>query len=74
MSAQWFYMKPRWFRTAKTVGPISESDLLHRIDAGKILPSTMLRSCKTREKWVPMSSIKPALIRWRKHHPDASLN
>lgn len=74
MSAKWFYKKERWLRTPKSIGPISESDLLHRIDDGKIAPETMLMSSKTRDRWVPMSSIASALKRWKDHHPDPSLN
>ncbi len=74
MSAKWFYKRERWFRAPASVGPISEADLLHRIDEGKIAPTTLLKSSKTRERWVPMSSIQPALQRWREHHPDPSVN
>lgn len=68
MKAQWFYLQNRWLRQAKPVGPISEPDLLLRIDSGKIEPTTMLKSSKTKDRWVPMSSVPPAFERWRKVH------
>ena len=72
MHADWFYMKSRWLRNAKAIGPLTERELLHRIDDGSITPTTMLRSIKTRGKWVPMSSVGPALQRWLSKHPTES--
>lgn len=70
MGAEWYYMAHGWIRKARRVGPISEADLLLRIDQGKISPETLLQSVKTRGKWVPMNSIKPAMQRWKKSHPE----
>ena len=70
MGAGWFYMTTGWFRKTRKVGPISEADLLKHIEQGKIEPETMLSSCKTKDKWVPMSSIRPAMKRWKKLHPE----
>jgi len=69
MNAQWYYMTSGWFGKAKRVGPISEQDMLLRIDRGKINPETLVQSKKTRERWVPMSSVGPAMKRWQKSHP-----
>ena len=70
MSADWFYMSSGWFHRAKRVGPITEHDFLSQIDRGKILPDTLVQSSKTRNKWVPMSSVGPAMKRWSENHPD----
>ncbi len=70
MGAGWYYMASGWLRKGRRVGPISEADLLLRIDQGKISPDTLLQSSKTRGKWVPMNSIGPAMKRWRESHPD----
>lgn len=71
MSSQWFYMSEGWFQRGKRIGPISEPDLLIRIDQGKIHPETLIQSHKTRDRWVPMSSVGPAMSRWVASHPDA---
>ncbi|KAA1261642.1 hypothetical protein LF1_41970 [Rubripirellula obstinata] len=70
MSAGWYYMTTGWLRKGRRVGPISESDLLVRIDQGKIAPETLLQSTKTKGKWVPMKSVGPAMSRWMKANPD----
>lgn len=70
MGVGWFYMSSGWLRKGRRVGPISESDLLLRIDQGKIMPETLLQSEKTKGKWVPMNSVGPAMKRWRQTHPD----
>ena len=70
MGTAWYYMSSGWLRKARRVGPISEADLLSRIDNGKIVPETLLQSAKTKGKWVPMNSIGPAMKRWKKAHPD----
>jgi len=69
MSADWFYLKRRWFGGTKKVGPLAESDLLVRIDKGEITPTTMLISAKTKNRWVKMEEIGPALKQWKKGHP-----
>ncbi len=71
MSTDWFYMSSGWFHKAKRVGPISEQELLSCIDTGKIQPETLVQSHKTRQRWVPMSTVGPAMARWLKAHPDA---
>ncbi len=63
-------MTTGWLRKGRRVGPISESDLLVRIDQGKIAPETLLQSSKTKGKWVPMKSVGPAMNRWLKANPD----
>ena len=70
MGAGWYYMTDGWMRKGRRVGPISEADLLARIDQGKILPQTLLQSTKTKGKWVPMNSVVPAMNRWRTSHPE----
>lgn len=72
MGAEWYYMANGWIRRARRVGPISESDLLARIERGKISPETLLQSSKTRGKWVPMSTIAPAMKRWKQLHPEVN--
>lgn len=66
----WYYMSKGWFRKTHRVGPISERELLECIDKGKIQPSTMVQSEKTRNKWVPMNRIGPAIRHYRRSHPD----
>lgn len=68
----WYYMTSGWFRKTRRVGPISEADLLAQIDNGTIDPETLLQSAKTKEKWVPMKTIEPAMDRYRKTHPDST--
>ncbi|MEM9366910.1 MAG: DUF4339 domain-containing protein [Planctomycetota bacterium] len=70
MSADWFYMRSGWFHRAKRIGPITEQDFLAQIDRGKISPDTLVQSKKTRNKWVPMSSVGPAMKRWLDNNPD----
>lgn len=70
MNAGWYYMASGWLRKPRRVGPLSDSDLLLRIDEGKIAPETLLLSEKTRGKWVPMKAIGPAMKRWESKHPE----
>lgn len=70
MSAEWFYLQDGWFRRGQRIGPVTESDLLARIDQGKIRPETLIQSRKTKGQWVPMSSVGPAMARWIQSHPD----
>ena len=70
MGTGWYYMASGWLRKSRRVGPISESDLLTRIDQGKIEPETLVQSSKTKNKWVPMKTIGPAMKRWEKQHPS----
>jgi len=69
MSADWFYLKRRWFGGTKKMGPLDDQDLLVRIDNGDIKPDTLLISAKTRNRWVKMEEVGPALKRYRKGHP-----
>lgn len=69
MSADWYYMKHRWIIGSKKVGPISEHELLTKIDSGEISPETLLMSSKTREHWVKMKEIGIAFKRWKQSHP-----
>lgn len=39
--------------------------LLDRIDRGQITPQTLLMSSKTRQRWVEMRSVPPAMERWK---------
>lgn len=72
MSADWYFMKRRWIGGTKKVGPLSENDLLTRIDNEEIHPETLLMSeSKTKAHWVKMSEVGPAIKRWRKNHPSA---
>jgi hypothetical protein len=70
MTSGWYYMASGWIRKARRVGPISDADLLHCIEQGKISPETLVQSTKTKGKWVPMSAIGPAMKRWRELHPE----
>lgn len=70
MSAEWFYLRDGWFRRGQRVGPVTDSDLLARIDAGTIRPETLIQSRKTRNQWVPMSTVGPAMARWLESHPE----
>ncbi len=68
MSADWFYIgRGGWFKRRKTIGPISETELLARIKDGEITPETPLRSVqKTRDRWMPMEEIPPAYDHYKK--------
>lgn len=70
MSATWYYIKHRWVLGPKKVGPVSEHDLLSKIDSGEITPQTLLMSSKTHEHWVKMSEISSAYKRWQQSHPE----
>ena len=68
MAVQWFYLKQGWFKS-KRIGPISESELLHRIDSGDVSPDTLiLCDSKTRGHWLRMKEVAPAMKRWNKTH------
>jgi len=69
MSGDWFYMKRRWIGGTRKVGPLSDSDLLTRIDDGHISPDTLVMSSKTKNKWTRMEEVGPAIKHWRKLHP-----
>jgi hypothetical protein len=71
MSADWFYLKRGWFGGTKKVGPMDEHTLLVRIETGEIRPETMLISAKTRNRWVRMEEVGPAMKQYRKLHPIA---
>jgi hypothetical protein len=65
MNADWYYLKRRWYGGSKKVGPLHEHELLHRIDIGEITPDTLLMSSKTRQHWVKMSQVAPAMEHWQ---------
>jgi hypothetical protein len=71
MSADWYYMKHRWLIGSKKIGPVSEHELLTKIDNGEITPQTLVMSSKTREHWVKMSEISSAYKRWLQRHPES---
>ena len=73
MTTGWYYMASGWLRKSRRVGPITEADLLMRIDKGRIEPETLVQSSKTKGKWVPMNSVGPAMKRWKQSHPEAEL-
>jgi len=62
MSVDWFYIgRGGFFRRRKSIGPLSENEILARIDSGEITPETLLRSVKkTRDRWVTMKEVGPA--------------
>lgn len=62
----WYYLASGWFRKTRRVGPISEQDLLDRIGRGVIEPETLLQSSKTKDRWVPMEKVGPAMAHYRK--------
>ena len=73
MSADWYFVKNGFFVKHKRIGPISEQDLLLRIEKGEVKPETLLSSTsKTKGHWVAMREIKPAIKHWKTHHPDAA--
>ncbi len=74
MNADWYYIADGWMRKGRRVGPITETDLLERIEKGKIQPQTLLQSTKTKGKWVPMTSVGPAIDCWRAVHGDSGLS
>ncbi|QDT60444.1 hypothetical protein SV7mr_29670 [Stieleria bergensis] len=71
MSATWYYITSGWLGRSKRVGPVSEAELLQLIEKGTIEPTTLLQSPKTKERWVPMSKVKPAMERWKSLHPES---
>ncbi|MEO1615650.1 MAG: GYF domain-containing protein [Planctomycetota bacterium] len=72
MSTEWFYMSSSWLRKPRRVGPISESQLLSLVEKGQIEPETLIQSAKTRDKWIPMNKVGPAMARYRKTHPETA--
>ena len=65
MTTQWYYMAQSWWRKPHRIGPIEEAALLERIDRGHIQPQTLLMSSKTRQRWIEMRSVPPAMARWK---------
>lgn len=73
MSADWFFMKSGFFYRHKKIGPITETDLLVRIEKGEVKPETLMSSTsKTHGQWIAMREIKPAIRHWKQTHPDAA--
>jgi hypothetical protein len=72
MSADWYFMKRGFFGGSKTVGPISDRDLLRKIEKGEIVPDTMISSStKTHGHWMHVKDIRAAIQHWKKSHPSA---
>ena len=72
MSADWYFMKKSFFGTSKTVGPIAESEFLHRIEKGEISPDSIVSSkSKTHGQWMHLKEIPAAHEHWKKSHPTA---
>lgn len=73
MSADWYFMKRGFFGSSKTVGPITDSDLLKKIEKGEIVPETMVSSStKTHGHWMHVKDIRAAFQHWKKSHPSSS--
>lgn len=73
MSADWYFMTTGFFGGQKTVGPISEVDLVKKIEKGIINPETMMSSTsKTHGHWIRMKEIRVAKKVWDKTHPQAN--
>jgi len=73
MSADWFFMKKGFFGKSKAVGPIGESDFLHKIEKGEISPETMVSSTsKTHGHWMHLKEIRAGLKHWEKTHPSTN--
>ena len=72
MSADWYFMKTGFFGSHKTVGPISENEMLERIGKGEVAPETKISSTsKTHGHWLSMREIRPAFKHWQQTHPKA---
>jgi len=73
MSADWYFMKKGFFGRSRTVGPIGESDFLHKIEKGDISPETMVSSTsKTHGHWLHLKEIQAGMKYWRKTHPNST--
>ena len=73
MSADWFFMKKGFFGKSKAVGPIGESDFLHKIEKGENSPETMVSSTsKTHGHWMHLKEIRAGLKHWEKTHPSTN--
>ncbi len=71
MSADWYFLKTGWLGNSHRVGPLSDHDLITRIDHGEIQPETLMQSdTKTKGRWVKMKEVPPAIKRWRDLHPS----
>ena len=70
MSADWYFMKSGWFGRSSRVGPITDSELLVKIEKGEISPDTLMQSdTKTKGRWVKMTNVPPAMVKWQQLHP-----
>ena len=67
MSTDWYIIRTAGFlRRKKAIGPLSELELLSRIDSGEIQPQTLMRSeRKTRDRWVEMHKVGPAFAHFK---------
>ena len=71
MSADWYFMKTGFFGGHKTVGPITEIEMLERIAKGQVEPATMISSTsKTHGHWLPMREVRPAFKHYQQTHPQ----
>jgi hypothetical protein len=69
MSADWYFMKSGWFGRSKRVGPLTDQDLIAKIERGDIKPETLMRSeTKTRGRWIRMTEVGPAFQKWQTLH------
>lgn len=71
MSTDWYYIgRSGLLRRKKSIGPLTEAEILTRIEAGEITPETPIRSTqKTRDRWVPMQEVAPAYEHYKKVRP-----
>lgn len=72
MSADWFFMKKKFFGGMKTIGPIGEVNFMQKIEKGEIDPETMVSSKKTHGDWVRLKEIRVAYQHWKKSHPNSN--
>jgi hypothetical protein len=72
MSADWYFLGKGFFGQRKTVGPISDVDLVAKIEKGVVTPETMVSSAsKTHGKWIRMKEIRAAKQHWDLTHPKS---
>jgi hypothetical protein len=73
MSADWFFMKKGFFGKTRAIGPIAETDFMHKIEKGEISPETMVSSTsKTHGHWMHLKEIRVGLQLWKKTHPSSN--
>ncbi len=73
MAVDWYFLKSTFFNRAKKMGPINDTDLLKKIEAGEINPDTKLSSdSKTKGDWILMRDIQTAYRHWKLCNPDVT--